>query len=107
MTYTVVYIKGSGLNVEIPSPSVIKVKGVLREGTLSFLGKNTQIMKLGNQYGEVILKGIALNVRYVSRDLVIIEGLLKDYEVRPSENLVTTLYTFEENTLPEPDLDEF
>ena len=107
MSYAVVYIKGSDLQVEMPSTSEVKVRGVLREVTLSFLGRNSQIMKLSNEYGTVTLRGLSLNVRYLSRDLVIVEGLLKDYEVRPSESLVTTLYTFEQPVLPEPDLDEF
>jgi len=107
MGYAIVYIKGNGLSVEIPSTSEIKVNGVLREITLSFLGRNSQVLKLSNEYGTVTLKGLSLSVRYLSRDLVIVEGLLRDYEIRPKENLVVTLYEFEQPTLEEPDLDEF
>jgi len=105
MTYAVVYIKGSNLDVQVPKPSEVKVVGVLRELTLSFLGRKSSIVKL-SEYGTITLKGLALNVRYVSRDLVIVEGLLEKYEVRPEENLVVTLYQFEQPQLQEPDLDE-
>jgi hypothetical protein len=107
MTYAVVYIRGSNLNVEIPKTSEVKVSGTLKEVSITFIGRNGNIMKFSNEYATVILKGIALNVRYVSRDLIIIEGLLEDYEVRPKESLTVTLYTFEQPTLEEPDLDEF
>ncbi len=107
MSYAVVYIRGSNLNVEIPKTSEVKVNGVLKEVSISFIGKTGKVLKFTNEYATIILKGIALNVRYVSKDLVIVEGLLESYEVRPEESLTVTLYTFEQPVLPEPDLDEF
>jgi len=106
MGYAIVYIKGSNLDVQMSKPSEVKIIGVLRELTLSFLGRKSSIAKLSNEYGTITLKGLALNVKYVSSDLVIVEGLLEKYEVRPEENMVVTLYQFEQPQLQEPDLDE-
>jgi hypothetical protein len=107
MSYAVVYIRGSNLNVEIPKTSEVRVSGVLKEVSVSFIGRNGNILKFSNEYATVILKGLALNVRYASKDLIIVEGILEDYEVRPKESLTVTLYTFETPQLQEPDLDEF
>jgi len=107
MGYAVVYIRGSNLNVEVPKTSEIKVNGILKEVSISFIGKTGKVLKFANEYARIILKGLALNVRYIAKDLVIVEGLLENYEVRPEESLTVTLYTFEQPTLQEPDLDEF
>jgi len=107
MGYAVVYIRGSNLSVEVPKTSEIKVSGILKEISISFIGKTGKVLKFANEYATITLKGLALNVRYVSRDLIIVEGLLESYEVRPEESLTVTLYTFEQPTLQEPDLDEF
>jgi len=107
MNYSIVYIKGSSLDIEVPKTSEVIIKGVLKEVVLTFVGRNGSVLKFNNEYATITLKGISLNVRYVSRDLVIIEGLLQNYEVRPEESLTVTLYQFEQPELQEPDLDEF
>ena len=107
MGYAVVYIRGSNLSVEVPKTSEVKINGVLKEVSISFIGKTGKILKFANEYATITLKGLVLKVRYVSRDLIIVEGLLESYEVRPEESLTVTLYTFEQPTLQEPDLDEF
>ena len=106
MSYAVVYVRGHNLNVDVPKPSEVIINGVLQEVSINFIGKTGKILKFNNEYANLTLRGLAINVRYVSKDLVIIEGLIKDYEVRPEESLTVTLYTFETPELQEPDLDE-
>jgi hypothetical protein len=107
MGYAIVYIRGSDLDVKMPRTSEVKVSGILKEVTITFLGKTGKVLKFANEYAVITFKGLALNVRYIAKDLVIVEGLLESYEVRPEESLTVTLYTFEQPELQEPDLDEF
>jgi hypothetical protein len=106
MVYSVLYINGSGLNVNKIEGEKIQVKGFLKTLSINVLDHGeSKIDICDNSNVSLSIHGLALNTKYISSELVILEGNIDYVELENSNNSESTHYHYTYNNLQEPDLD--
>jgi hypothetical protein len=106
MVYSILYINGSGLNVSQIKSEKIQVKGFLKTLSVNVLDHGESKIDIhDNTQVSLTVHGLVLNTKYVSNDLVILEGNIDYIELRNSDNTESTHYYYTYDNLQEPDLD--